>query len=293
MNVLYFILLALVILTAYKVMSPESSSSMSSYHMGKKFEEGKPILWMHAEGEINARRWLNFYSRNTTEVNQPYLYLTMTSVYDKCADSFNVCLIDDDAFKMIPDWKHDVSGMASPEKQRYRQLGLAKLLHLHGGILVPNSFLCLKDLRSFHRDLLSAKDAFAVCTGKMDSKGVEVPSALFMGCEKGSTLMEDFIKNAESKLHDNVSEFGDEVMCQKFNVHNGILTGSKTCCGKPILLQDLLGSSHVSFHRDSVGVYFPADELLKRPAYGWFARMSSEQLMRSDIAFCKMLLSSY
>ena len=162
---------------------------MATYHMGNKFEDGKPILWMHAEGEVNARHWLNFYSRNTTDLNQPYLYLTMKSVYDKCSHSFNVCLIDDDAFKMLPDWPHDVSNMASPEKQRFRQLGLAKLLHHHGGFLVPNSFLCLKDLLTFYRDQMREKDAFAVCTGKTDSTGAALPSAQFIGCEKGSKLM--------------------------------------------------------------------------------------------------------
>lgn len=285
MNVLYFILLALVILTVYKVTAP-FESAITTYHMGKKFDESKPILWMHAEGEVNARRWLNFYSRNTSELNQPYLYLTMKSVHDKCGGSFNVCLIDDDAFKMLPDWSHDVSAMASPEKQRFRQLGLAKLLHRYGGLLVPNSFLCLKDLRKFYRDNLGEKDAFAVCTGKMDSAGSAVASPLFMGCEKGSALMQELIDRSH------VCEFGENLF-RKFNVHDGSLTGGKTCCGKQVMLQDLLGSSHVSFHRESVGVYFPAEELLKRPAYGWFARMSSEQLMRSEIVFCKMLLASY
>jgi len=294
MNVLYFILLVLVVVVVYNLV-PSKQTGINAYHMGKKFEDGKPILWMHVAGEVNARHWLNFYSRNTTELNQPYLYLTMKSVYDKCGTSFNVCLIDDDAFKTLPGWDHDVSSMASPEKERYRQLGLAKLLHHNGGFLVPNSFLCLKDLRSFYSANLSDKGAFAVCTGKTDATGTAVPSPLFMGCRKGSEVMEGFIKLSESRLNDNVSEFGDELAkhCRKFTVHDGKLTGSKKCCGGRVELQDLLGTGHLDFHKDSVGVYFPADDLLKRPAYGWFARMSSEQLVRSELFFCKLLLSSY
>jgi hypothetical protein len=295
MNLVYFILLLIVIFLVYQATKSTIEDNVATYHMGKTFQEGKPILWMHAMGEVNARHWLNFYSRNSTELNQPYLYLTMKSVFDKCQDSFNVCLVDDDAFKDLPGWTHDVASMPSPEKERYRQLGLAKLLHRYGGFLVPNSLLCLKDLRSFYKDQLSIKDAFAVCAGKRDSTGKEVPCPLFMGCDKGSKLMADFVDKAETMLHDNASEFGDEVakLCGHFTIHDGTLMGTKTSGGRDVILQDLLGTSHVPFHNEACGIFFPAAELLKRPVYGWFARLSSEQIMRSDFVFCKMLLSSY
>jgi hypothetical protein len=287
MNVFYFILFGLIILIVYQASSPFKSREMKTYHMGKTFDESKPFLWIHAEGEVNARHWLNFYSRNTTELNQPYLFLTMKSINDKCGDSFNVCLIDDDAFKMIDGWTHDVSAMPNPEKQRYRQLGLAKLLYQYGGLLVPSSFLCLKNLKPFYRENLE-KTAFAVYTGKKDKSGDDVASPLFMGCERRSELMAEYVDFLENH---NVSDFNFGAHILPF--HNGSLTGSKTAQGVDVTLQDLLGTEHVAFHRDTVGVYFPAEELLKRPAFAWFARMSSEQLLRSEMVFMKMLMASY
>ena len=34
---------------------------------------GKPILWIHSTHNINARNWKNFGSRNTNNLNQPYI----------------------------------------------------------------------------------------------------------------------------------------------------------------------------------------------------------------------------
>ena len=41
----------------------------------------KPIMWIHIKYEYNARKWLSFGSRSSCELNQPYLYLTLKSIY--------------------------------------------------------------------------------------------------------------------------------------------------------------------------------------------------------------------
>ena len=69
----------------------------------------KPILWIHIPYECNSRKWLDFNSRKTMELNQPYLYLTVQSIIKHCEDSFNICLIDDSSFsKIIPNWNVDM-----------------------------------------------------------------------------------------------------------------------------------------------------------------------------------------
>ena len=40
----------------------------------------RPKLWIHSTYEKNARQWKDFYSRNTTDLNQPYIHLTIKSV---------------------------------------------------------------------------------------------------------------------------------------------------------------------------------------------------------------------
>ena len=60
----------------------------------KKMDRRKPFLWIHIEYDINERNWLNFGSRNTKNLNQPYLYLCIRSIVEKCGNSFNVCIVD-------------------------------------------------------------------------------------------------------------------------------------------------------------------------------------------------------
>ena len=53
----------------------------------------KPILWIHIAHEKNARWWQSFYSRSTEYLNQPYIFLTIRSIIQHCADDFHICLI--------------------------------------------------------------------------------------------------------------------------------------------------------------------------------------------------------
>ena len=59
---------------------------------------GKPILWVHTTHNINARHWLNFGSRNTLQLNQPYILSCIETIVRHCSDSFHICLIDDSSF---------------------------------------------------------------------------------------------------------------------------------------------------------------------------------------------------
>ena len=57
-----------------------------------------PILWIHVPYEHNSRNWENFGSRKSEELNQPYLFLTIKSIINKCGKDFNICMLDDSAF---------------------------------------------------------------------------------------------------------------------------------------------------------------------------------------------------
>ena len=120
-----------------KYLSTESSLAKSK----------KPILWIHVPHQYNARKWENFGSRSSFDLNQPYLYLTVKSIIKNCDDSFKICLIDDNSFKkLIPDWNVDLSAVGEPICNYIRQMAIAKLIYNYGGLSVPISFLCFRDL---------------------------------------------------------------------------------------------------------------------------------------------------
>ena len=83
--------------------------------------------------------------------------------------------------------------------------------------------------------------------------------------------------------------------CQnkKMSLAGGEVIGTKTCKDKPVYIDCLLGTSYISFDTDEMrALYIPGDEILKRTKYQWFARLSKEQVLKSDTIIGKYLLIS-
>ena len=90
----------------------------------------RPKLWIHSTYEKNARQWKDFYSRNTTDLNQPYIHLTIKSIINHCGADFNICLIDDETFsKLIPTWEVNMATLSEPHKSTYRDYGMEESLY--------------------------------------------------------------------------------------------------------------------------------------------------------------------
>ena len=55
----------------------------------------------------------------------------------------NICLINDDTFgRILDNWTIDLDKLPEPI-DRTRKLGLLRLIHKFGGVLMPNSFLMM------------------------------------------------------------------------------------------------------------------------------------------------------
>ena len=162
---------------------------------------GKPIIWIHNEHNINARNWLSFMSRNSKELNQPYLNTCVETIIKHNNNSFNICLIDDDSFeKLIPGWTIAMGDLSDPMKTHIRNLALVKLLYYYGGILVPSSFLALRDLKDLYNDLLSNNDCFAAQMINRTNTSELItffPNNKMMGCVKNSLNMKKIMHYLE------------------------------------------------------------------------------------------------
>ena len=153
--ILFIILISLGILYQKYLDKLSSITPFDDYGEIKKYllkdktldKSKKPILWIYIPHEYNSRNWLSFGSRSSNELNQPYLYLTVKSIIKNCDESFKIVLIDDGSFnKLIPNWNINISLLSDPMKCYVRQLAMAKLIYAYGGLNVPISFLCFKDL---------------------------------------------------------------------------------------------------------------------------------------------------
>ena len=269
----------------------------------------RPILWIHVPYDYNARNWENFGSRSSFDLNQPYLYLTAKTIVNRCKDSFRISIIDDSSFeKLIPDWKIQMNHFANPIKYKVRMAALSKLLYIYGGMVCPLSFVCMNDLISLYQRGIQGGKMFvgesinrSITSDKEDK--YFSPSLCLMGCEKGNAAMNRctvYIEQILSKDFTDESRFlgetsiwlREQLKDGQINLIDGKLLGVKTTEDTPILLENLLAQNYIDFSPDLYGILIPSHELLTRLQYGWFLRMSAEQVLEADTILSKYLVIS-
>lgn len=266
----------------------------------------RPIIWIHLNYEQNSRHWLSFGSRNSDDLNQPYLHLTIKSIIDKCGEDFNICLIDDDSFaNILPGWNIDLHLVADPVKDKLRQLALAQVLHSFGGMLLPASFICFDNLNKVYTSGTKGDKMFVGEFADNNSTSVShnfYPSTKIMGCEKSNEVMAEyiqFLQNVISKDYTDESNFvgcygrwcNDKINANEMNLITADILGIKDRTNKVINVERLIGNSYIDLCNNVVGVYVPHDEILKRTSIQWFARLSAKQSLEADTNISKYLLT--
>ena len=265
----------------------------------------KPILWIHINREYNSRNWLSFGSRSSLDLNQPYMSLTIRSIVNQCADSFHICMIDDDAFsKLLPNWSINMTSISSPILDYIRFMGCAKLLYMYGGMIVPPSFLCMRNLINMYEHGTSKNEMF-LCENidrNITSTSYDFyPNMRFMGAQQNAHVMGEFIEYIQRLISSDFTsqaEFlGDmnrwcnsRIKNHKITLIGGKLVGVKTMDDQPILVDNLLSNEYIDIYPDTYGIYIPADEILNRRHYEWFARLSPKQVLESQIIISKYIL---
>jgi hypothetical protein len=272
----------------------------------------RPKLWIHSKYQINSRKWKSFGSRTSSDLNQPYLHLVIQSIIDKCGDDFHICLIDDESFsKLIPSWDVDISNMGEPHKQLFREMAMMEILYNYGGMIVPNSFLCTKNLKPLYdQEMLNNKPFVCENVNKsvdlMQHKNPPVFSAstYFMGSPKndaGISSIVSYMKNRNARAHfTDEYQFKNDVATylrtmkenNEISILDGAMVGVKTSKGKPIILDHLMEQQPLDLVPACVGLYIPSDELLNRTKYQWFVALSEDEVLETDNALADMLVNA-
>ena len=277
----------------------------------------KPIIWLYLDYEYNARNWLNFGSRSSHELNQPYFFITIKSIIHHCGDDFHICLIDHKSFrKLIPNWSINMTKISNPVKMYMKNLAMMKILHIYGGFIVPPSFLCFRNLKELYmenennvfmfdgadnKQWMSMKDNYPSNAGTEGSNRSDsvFPKLEFMGSRKKSDVIASLIRYMEREIsQDYTADMQFEHKLAKWCIHNpqikrinGKLIGVKTKEGETIDLDNLFSTNEIEFHKHMYGILIPAGEILARPKYEWFSRMSAVQVLESDMIISRYMRS--
>lgn len=277
----------------------------------------KPILWIHVPYAYNSRNWLSFGSRSSMNLNQPYLYLTVRSIIAKCEDNFKICIIDDTSFaRLLPRWEVPLDRIAAPISGNIRQLGLTRLIYEYGGMLVPISFLCFRDLKEiYERGTGSAAVQQNSGVGTMfaceninrnitATNQLYAASCQFMGAPRKCPKVREFISymeqiistdmTAENAFLGRFDQWCDK-QCKSGGVKliAGTEVGTRTLSDEPMNVEMLLGQGNAadySLYREMSGIWIPAEEILRRTQYSWFARLSQTQVFECECLLCRFFI---
>ena len=308
--ILFMILVTLAILYRRyenKLMNHENDyTGIQNYLDGATIKNSKkPILWIHVPYEYNSRKWLNFGSRSSFDLNQPYLYLTVKSIIQQCDKSFMICIIDDNSFeKLIPNWSIDMSIISDPILKNVRKLALMKLLYIYGGMICPVSFLCMKDLIGMYNKGTDNKKMFLCQTNNRNITSTTFdfyPTIDFSGATKENETVHDLIDFMQIIISNDFTDqsvfIGDfnrwcenKIQNGRINMIDGIEIGVKTLDDEPILLEDLMSQHYLKIYPGTYGILIPSEEILKRRHYEWFARLSHKEVLESNTIIGNYLL---
>lgn len=325
LQVIFLFILLIGLSSFYQKIKREENKNTSEYYykMIDKYlltsnslgKNSKPYLWIYLSNNntitpnVNHRNWLSFYSRNTTQLNQPYQYLTIKSIIDKCGDDFNICLIDDESFlKILPDWSIDLKHIANPIRSHLRTMALSLLLNIYGGIIVPSSFICFKSLKPLYYEYITNNKMFVGdfknnTALNQDNQNDLLPNTFFMGCNANNNIMKEFIKyqeilnssdfTAQTDFLGNINLWlNNAKKTNNIEIIDGCYIGTKTSEGKTIFVDQLVNSSFIDLHEYSYGLYIPWNELINRISIQWFVRLSPQQVLESNTVIGKYLLLS-
>ena len=83
-----------------------------------------------------------------------------------------------------------------------------------------------------------------------------------------------------------------QLVAEQLSLLGGSFIGTKTADGRPVVIEELLSEEDVDLDKSAYGIYVPADQILNRLAFQWFARLSPHQVLNSNTVIGKYLLLS-
>jgi len=315
-NVLIIVIFIIIICLIYKNYEKNNNFNKETILLNEYFlnenvnmtNVNKPILFVHIDYEYNSRNWVSFGSRSSCELNIPFLYFTLKSIIQHCNSSFHICIINDSSFKkIIPNWNINLNEVAEPMKSYIRQLGIIKLLNIYGGINVPISFLCFKNLIDLYENNINNISQVFVCE-TLDKNITSTyhdfyPNINFIGSVKENQCLKELIQFMEINISQDMTYqpqflgvfdrwLNDKVENNEIKLVDGSFIGVKNINGNKILIDNLMNDEYLNLSDDTYGLYIPLKELLIRRKYEYYLRMNKIQILKSNCILSKYILTA-
>jgi hypothetical protein len=267
----------------------------------------KPVIWLYYDhSDVNSREWSDFGSRSSRALNVPFLNLCYESIVEHNKGDYRIEVISGLAgvADRLGGWEHLPPGLRdpiSPVNEAEINWIRAAILAKYGGLWFTPHSVCLRGFGKQPKDKVvffgtdldetyAGKDGtivpgFRACWSPSPSHPLWMKWAKMcyerVANKRGGAQIRGDVKWDYIQL---VTEFSDK----------GIVVDPHAECsrkknGKRIQLEDLLATGtdgNLPFDVKPHMVYLPFvwTEMRDRRIFGWFLRMSEDQIIESDVA---------
>jgi hypothetical protein len=136
-------------------------------------------------------------------------------------------------------------------------------------------FVCETTNRSITSTLSNYYPSLAFCGVKKDNN---ITKQLIAHVQE--TMSTDF--TSESEFQGKFEQWINSKLNKNINLINGTEIGVKMSDESPIIVDDLMSNNYLSLSKTAFGIFIPADDVLKRNKFMWFARASEKQVLESN-----------
>jgi hypothetical protein len=283
-------------------------SNMINYNI-----RAKPILWFVVDDYgTNNRKWLDFGSRSSTNLNMGFLSITKSRCVYTQGKDFDVreCIGREEVAKIIRKNKGTIPEYyLSCHPRIWRAWARAALLYYIGGLYFDGLSLCLGP--SFLSDVNEKANAvFGTDHDEPRTNGLSGSCSPFAGWASGPghVAWGNLMNEINGLINSGVDNWTSAIARNQIAVwYNKYLRDSMPTVrhsewsrrndGKPIEIEDLFGRSYNYLSpewkpADNV-IYVPLDyeKIDRSVSYKWFLKLSAEDILSDEANFLWAFLS--
>lgn len=287
----------------------EVDDPMQDRHLLKRGQD-LPVLWIYVNNsDVNSRNWMDFEARSSRVLNLPFLNLCYQSCVKANGKNYRVEVIGglSDLAGRLGGWEAMPTALQNPDALvREPELNWirAAVLARWGGLWVSPATIWLRPMGPLPKDrvVMFGSDDEVQFVG---AAGTSAPSLRVAWSPiPEHPIWVDWEQKVRTRLEKRAggSEFRRDEMAdavdamrlgeergEPVEVRPSAELTRKGAAGRRIQLEDLLaagmdGDLPFVVKPESVYAPIPWPELQERRAFGWFLRMSEDQIMDSDLA---------
>jgi hypothetical protein len=260
-----------------------------------------PTIWIFVnDTDVNSRMWADFGARSSRVYNLPFLNLCYASIVKAAGTNYHIEVISGlaDAERRLGYLPEGIRNKRIPLRSEEMTYLKVAFLEKFGGLWMCPATICLKQLPVLPKDkvVLFGSDPLETYAGP---QGTELPNQHVMWSPKPKNpFFVKWMKVLEPRIEE--QHGGREI--RNDSRWDIIFAGSdktdvtmmpnveltRKAGGRKLELEDLLASGTegvfpFEIPHETIYVPFPWPELLERRMFGWFLRLSEQQIKESDL----------